>query len=61
MDQVKIVEDSLLKNLSDMACSNRPYSVKNLRLSSTNFTWPILEYFVSNNCQWVEDTSWKYV
>ena len=38
MDQVKLVEDSPKK-----------FEVFFQRLSSTNFTWSILEYFVSNN------------
>ena len=36
MDQVKFVDDSLLKAWSDMVCLS----------SSTNFIWPILKYFL---------------
>ena len=45
IDQFKFVEDSLLKNLSDMVCLSRPCHFKFFkRLSSTNFTRSILEY-----------------
>ena len=41
MDQVKFVENSLQKIWSDIVCLGR--------LSSTNFTWSILEYFDPND------------
>ena len=44
IDQVKYVEDSREKILSDMICLGRPYHLKFLRLSSTNFTWSFREY-----------------
>ena len=45
-ERLKSVEDSLQKIWSEMVCLSRPYHLKIfLRLSSTNFTWSILEYF----------------
>ena len=39
---------------SDMVCLGRLKFFKTYRLSSTNFTWSILEYFVSNICRvWI--------
>ena len=48
MDQVKFVEDSLYKISKDIVCFKQtiPFQISQ-RLSSTNFTWFILEYFVS--------------
>ena len=49
MDQVTFVEDSLLKIWSDMVC---------LKLSSTNFTYSILEYLVP---YYVTHGDWLYI
>ena len=47
MDEVKFVKDSLLKNLNGYGLLKQAITLQFfLRLSSTNFTWSILEYFV---------------
>ena len=47
MDEVKFVKDSLLKNLNGYGLLKQNITLQFfLRLSSTNFTWSILEYFV---------------
>ena len=53
MDQVKFVEDSLQKIWSDIVCLGR--------LSSTNFTWSILEYLDPNDVISLPDRkkNWK--
>ena len=46
MDHSKICRNSIWKICSDMVCLRRTYQFKSLkRLSSTNFTSSILEYF----------------
>ena len=50
MDQVKFVEDNLQKNLKGYGLLKQAISLQIfLRLSSTNFTRSILEYFVPND------------
>ena len=46
MDQVKFVEDSLYKKLKENGLLKQTVLLQTFyRLSSTNFTWSILEYF----------------
>ena len=39
-----------------MVCLNRPYSIS-LKAVSTNFTWSIIEYFVSY--AWPHELTWE--
>ena len=53
MDQIKSAEDKIQKNWKDMVFQFQ-------KLSSTNFTWLILEYFVSNILWSAEDAGGTY-
>lgn len=53
MDQIKSAEDKIQKNWKDMVFQFQ-------KLSSTNFTWLILESFVSNILWSAEDAGGTY-
>ena len=50
MDQVKLLEDSTFKNVKRVWSAKAVHTSSNFkRLSSNNFTWCILEYFIPNS------------
>ena len=58
MEQIKFMDDSLWKIWRVLLADHTPSNV--WRLSSTNFTWSILEYFVPNKLRYLQMECYIY-